>query len=242
MRKQLLMLAAFTVAATVASHASLVWTGAADGNLWNEANWLDNDGLVPVAGTINTDTHVTAATGGLIEINGTIDTFHRHFYTGLGNALLISGGTTLASTSTGGMKSLTAAVSASIIEGSTVYIQFCNFYDWTLDGGSLLKLKGGGTPFNDCTLDFLDTSSILQFDAETYADFTAEHAGQITAFGVALDFGADPYAAETGDNAIVTDINGGAGVQIMAIPEPATLGMVALCGGGILFIRRRLMI
>ena len=32
------------------------------------------------------------------------------------------------------------------------------------------------------------------------------------------------------------------GVAYQAIPEPATLGMVALFGGGILFIRRRLMI
>ena len=31
-------------------------------------------------------------------------------------------------------------------------------------------------------------------------------------------------------------------VTVSAIPEPATLGMVAAFGGGILFIRRKLMI
>ncbi len=58
------------------------------------------------------------------------------------------------------------------------------------------------------------------------------------------DIGAGDYTLSVTVNNMV---GGGAyaiydGVTLQAIPEPATLGMVALFGGGILFVRRRLMI
>jgi len=46
----------------------------------------------------------------------------------------------------------------------------------------------------------------------------------------------------TGDAGLAATFDGGSNTTTLAIPEPATFGMVALMGGGILWIRKRFMI
>ncbi len=71
-----------------------------------------------------------------------------------------------------------------------------------------------------------------------------------TIIGEIPDFAAETFAIPnvTAQYVMFSDlVNGGGGgyaeiseVKFVAVPEPATFGMVALFGGGILFIRRRL--
>ena len=218
MKKQWMMAVLFTGVAVATSQAALTWTGAADGaSLYNETNWLDHAGSIPAADTINPGEPITADTGGLIEINsgtGTPDAFGDHFRTGVGNAINIGGGKTLASINTAGMGQDTAfdnpLVDATLTNGATVYVQFAVNYAFVLDGGSTLRFKGGGNPLNVATVDLVDTNSVLQFDAETLADFINEHASNVTVNGEPI---------EIGINAVSSAFNGANGVQIQAI-EP----------------------
>jgi hypothetical protein len=95
----------------------------------------------------------------------------------------------------------------------------------TLHADAVLKLTGGAIPVNGATIDLNSATAILQFNAETFTAFTNEHINKVTSFGVALEFGADPYVEEAGDNAVAADYNAPNGVSIRYSdgipPEPA---------------------
>ena len=110
----------------------------------------------------------------------------------------------------------------------------------TLTGGSILQVNGAGNPVNETTVNFTDTLSSLRFQNEDWAAFNAEHITKATYNNTPLSFGADPFVAESGDNAIASAFNGAAGVQInalSAIPEPSSLALLAL--SGIVLLARR---
>lgn len=245
MMKQLLSIGVLA-AATLTSHAALTWTGAGDGtSLYSEANWLDDNGLVPGADEINAGTAVTAATGGIIQIAGGTGgpaNFGGNFDLGVGNDLEVGGGKTLATSGSGIRVDGTSTANhqlGTISGASTVRATFTLAIDWTLGGASTLRLNGGGSPLNVSTVNILDTNSLLLFEAETYADFANEHASKVTFNGVALVFGAAPFAVEPGDNALATAYNGAAGVQITTVvPEPSAAALLGL-GGLALILRRR---
>lgn len=155
-------------------------------------------------------------------------------------------------TLTGGMSfNLSSTASLSLVNGASLNSTFVSngggagALTITLDGGSTLTLGGNGNPLNNAVVDLLDFDSLLQFSAETIDSFLffaspsgeqGEHFGKITFQGDDLIFGSDPFAFEAGDNALATEFNGGSGVQIQAIPEPA----ITLLGGlGLLALVRR---
>ncbi len=110
--------------------------------------------------------------------------------------------------------------------------------------GSVFTMAGGTLSANnliidnasgDDILDFLTTGSggAMSF-ANGGADYTATLEGFITAGDIRID----------GAAATVSDFNisySGTETTITVIPEPATIGLVMAFGGGILFIRRKLM-
>lgn len=242
-KTQYLLGAVVAVSVAGGASAALVWTGAGDGvSLYQEANWLDDNGDVPAAGTIDNTGPVTAATGGLIEINsgtGSPNNFSGNFSVGVGNDLAVGGGKTLA-TATNGINIGGAVVSnqnLTITGGSTVRATFIVDFDVTLDGGSTLRFNGAGNPVNGSTINVLDLDSVIRFDNEDFAAFAAEHQSKTTLQGNALVFGSDAFVVEAGDNAVAADFNNGDGVEITFVPEPTSLALMAL--GGLCVLRRR---
>ena len=105
---------------------------------------------------------------------------------------------------------------------------------WTIAGSALSQQTGAGSP----DMNYLDFS--LVYDAGT---------GDATLFEGATTIGVMNTHTINGTDRVIFGAYSGAGqgsttwneVTIDAIPEPATLGMVAAFGGAILFIRRKLM-
>ena len=129
--------------------ASLNWTGEGDAiSLFQEANWKDDSGTTPAAGTIDGGVAVTADTGsdGLITISsgtGTPENAGSYFNIG-NNSLTLSGGKTLAFYATGGNNGCVIAQWAqndqvlSVSEGATLgAVDARNFTTVTVDGGTI---------------------------------------------------------------------------------------------------------
>ena len=236
MIKQLLSIGALAAASTLTTQAALLWTGAEDGvSLYQESNWLDDNGAVPGANEINGGTAVTAATGGLIQLTsgtGTPAAFGSNFLIGPGNDIEIGGGKNLGSTGISGIQVASAQgtnVLGNLSGASTLNVQFTVDIDWSIDGASAIVLRGGGNPINGAsTINFLDSASTLTFTSETVAAFTAEHLGKIKVNGAAAVIG-------TNIN-VVSD--GGSGSIVTAIPEPSSAALLGL-GGLALILRRR---
>jgi hypothetical protein len=127
------------------------------------------------------------------------------------------------------------------------------------NGSVTMKMEGTGTEVTSTALyNQADYSSITDLQLTYTWDLvndtmlmTASGSGVLAAGGTGTISYSDSFAQDLsgilnltgfrtrqqgqGDSYMQLDT-----VSIEVIPEPATLGMVALCGGGILFIRRRL--
>lgn len=243
--KTILTLAASCALPVAQSSAALVWTGAVDADIYNEANWLDDNGVVPAAGTINPSTNITAATGGEIRIDSgpSPATFTAgNFQPGPGNNLTIGGGLSFTGQiSNRGVNytGTTIGGNMSVIGGSTVEVRFISRAAISLDGGSTITLEGG-TPINTSTINFLDTASVFNFNNATFAELEAPGRPLLSAFtyqDAALEFGTDPFTVEPGDNALATAFNGTNGVSLSAIPEPSVALLSLLASAA--FLRRK---
>ena len=160
LQNTLFTLAACAVAAASPANAALVWTGANDQiSLYREANWLDDNNAVPANNTINANTDVSAATGGLIEISsgsGSPSNYTGDFITGNGNSLTVANGKTLASGGRAGLTgssgtALTVSSGATLRVGATSGFSDYSFSDATVD---LTSLSLAGGTLNSTTTDF----------------------------------------------------------------------------------------
>jgi hypothetical protein len=111
-------------------------------------------------------------------------------------------------------------------------VQFLADVAATLDNAAVLTLNGGGNPVNQSTIDLLSFDTVVNFMAETPADFETEHLSKITVNGA---------PAVIGVNLSVTPFNGDAGAQVMAmeIPEPSSALLLAVGMLGAVALRRR---
>jgi len=234
--KQLFSIGMLAAASTLTAQAALLWTGATNNALYDETNWLDDNGAVPGADEINSGTAVTAATGGLIQITSgalTPSNFGGNFVIGLGNNIEVGGGKTLGSSGGSGIQVAGPQgpnVTGLLSGASTLNVQFTVDIDWSIDGASSVILRGGGNPINGIsTINFLDAASTLTFTNETVAAFTSEHLSKIMVNGA-------PAVIGTNLN-VISD--GGTGSIVTAIvPEPSAAALLGL-GGLALILRRR---
>lgn len=240
MKKTKQILLCSLLASSLPASAALTWTGVQDEvSGFDERNWLNNLGNVPGNNTINPSTAIANnanLTGGLIVINsgtGSPGNMSGGFNVGTNN-LQIGGGKFVGTNGAFGIGG--SGITASISGISTVNVDFLFGSAWTLDGASIIRLRGDGDPLNNATVNFLDTASFLQFDTENFTEFNTDHASKVTYLGNSLVFGADPFLFEPGDNALATAFNGLNGVQITAIPEPTSF---ALAGLGLAFVTLR---
>lgn len=153
---------------------ALVWTGAGDGiSLFQEANFLDDNGAVPAANTINANTPITAATGGLIEITsgtGAPSNFGGGFQIGTGNNLTVTGKTLNGSggITGGGPGSLLTLGSGSLVRGAS----FGSWQNISIIGGDLITNGSGGISLDSAAsiLSITDGGSIdAQFIVNTWS-------------------------------------------------------------------------
>ena len=171
-------------------------------------------------------------TGGVININSLVDNYvvsdAAAAIAGVA-ALALEGGSLTVDdgsvTLTGGAAGLGKTSGTSGVVGmggnGAATVQFLADVATTLDGSAVLTLNGGGNPVNLSTIDFTSFDSVLNFLAETPADFETEHLSKITVNGA---------PAVIGVNLSVTPFNGEAGsqVQALAIPEPSTAVLLAV--------------
>lgn len=157
-------------------------------------------------------------------------------------ALTLPDGTTVFTSNTGANASdASGTIQTSGYNSGTVYFIFGTSADYAqvAFGGQLSGFLGTSDSVSDP-----DHADISEFD------FTGTTVGAngtaIAAF--TFDNVTDDFADTLLDyRAINTDLDGsrarfyGVVIDAVAVPEPSTLGLVALCSGGVLFIRRRFM-
>lgn len=110
--------------------------------------------------------------------------------------------------------------------------------------------RAGGTDQNSMTVSLMDNTGATAYQTKIY-DLDGTHGGETTTYE---DWTADQTfsfqvtgqnlvdaGATAGDELIIQfdSVNINYLDNVSVIPEPATLGLVAVFGGGILFIRRR---
>lgn len=133
--------ALLTFAGLSLAKGALSWVGAGDGiSLYQEANWLDDNGVQPGANQINPNTAVTAATGGLIEISsgtGTPSNFGGTFNVGTGNSLTVSNGRTLRSVGRSDVVGGGAGSTLTVDTGATLSVgDLSGFENYNFDGAT----------------------------------------------------------------------------------------------------------
>jgi hypothetical protein len=201
------------VATVSAVNGAMLWTGAGVGDdTSTAANWQNTEtGSAPSEtpgvglALIYTDgviiTNASACSGSLLCGD---------------NAITISNVT--ATMQTGNLSGTSMSVTdAALSKGTATGLSI------TLNDNAVLQLSEGANPLDSTTVDLNSLSAQLKLDNETYADFDAEHASKVTAFGEVLQFGPDAFTQEPGDNAVATTINGGLGVQIEAVTVDITV-------------------
>lgn len=254
MNRTLVIALAILFASASTSQADIIFTGAVDGDVFNDANYVQVvagvtsplpagtidpfQGANPVNGIdaftgVDVIFDVANITGSLpapINLNG------EEFNISTNN--LVVTGLSL-DTDNGGL--VLGGGTATVTDGA-ILSQFLNNADVDLSNSSL-TLRGGGNPIAaGSTIDLLDSGATLNFSDETTTAAVNEHAGAILVGGVAAVFGSDPLVAEPGDNAIIVAAGAGSvvtGIFPSAIPEPTSAGLLAVAGLGCVLRRRR---
>lgn len=253
MYRSLLFAIAIAVTSASTSSADIIFTGIVNGDIFNDANYVQvvagvtsplPDGTIDPfqgANAVNgiddfTGVNVIFDAANIGTAPAPIDLNGEEF--NISNNNLVVTGLTL-DTDNGGL--VLGGGTATVTDGA-ISSQFLNNADVVLNNSSLTLLGSGNPVAAGSTIDLLDAGSTLNFLAESTTDAVSEHAGAILVGGVAAVFGSDPLVAETGDNAIIVASGSGSvvtGIFTSAIPEPTSSTLLILAGLGCLATRRR---
>jgi hypothetical protein len=234
MLKKFVQFLAISACGVLPLQAAIVWTGAVDTDIFNEANWdLSGSAVTAVDPnvTIADDVNFLNATVSITDVTG-----QQRFQVGNGFLVTVDNSSIIAAGNDGIAGPVGSALPAgpggpviNVINGSA-FEPFFIFQgvDLSIDGTSTATHRGGGNPINVSLVD-LAPGAVVTFTAETVAAFNAEHLGKYTVNGVA--------AAEGVNITIASD--GGAGSIITAIPEPSSFLLVGLAGVALILRRRK---
>ena len=220
-----------TLAASLCiSQATVVWTGSASADPFDEGNWdLSGSGVTAVDSNVSISDDILV-TNGSIAIPNLAGQVRLQVGNGFSMTLdnstlnLVGGGNDGVAGAPGG-----TGVDVYLTNGSQFNPFFIvNAVSLYIDSTSSATLGGGGNPVNLSTID-LTRGAQLSFRNETPAAFTSEHLSKITVDGA---------PAVAGVNILINPFNGAGGSAITAIPEPSALGLVGF-SALVLFRRRR---
>ncbi len=124
---------------------------------------------------------------------------------------------------------------------------YAELYAWN-DGDSSPELTFGGASTQPAIPAYNETvlnGAATIFTKQIHASDVADSAWTTISLAAGVDLGTTGYDYYTWRIGSVDKLAGDTfafdNLTVVAVPEPATLGMVAIFGGGILFIRRKLM-
>lgn len=225
--KKILTIAGVLSATFIASHATVVWTGAANTDFYNDANW-DFSGAVNGTTAINPSTDINEN----LTVNGAAG------LTGAGRLDLGAGySITLTNSSfapTSGVNGVvdgnpnnsvlnvlggSAMTSTWLTEGMTLNV----------DGTSSYTLRGAGDPINSQSeKTTINLTPGAQLTLASVAEFT-EQGADIMVNGVSF----------ATDNSILTFSGNTATAVGTAIPEPSGIALIGLAGLAMILRRRK---
>ncbi|MGB0992209.1 MAG: PEP-CTERM sorting domain-containing protein [Akkermansiaceae bacterium] len=243
MKYTILQCVALSAIAATTCNASVIWTGATDDDIFNDANW---NFAGAVNGTTAIDPNPTIISEDLVITGAIVQGANGSF-----GALLIDDGfsltvdnSSLTMSGTSGISGIddgagtariNAPASVNILNGSGVSIQFASIgVDLNVDGTSSITFRGGGDPVNS---QVEDTKLNLAAGAQVTFANTGELADQLNDAGTG-----DIFV----DGVLVTDLNKDLLLSTtddltytaLAVPEPSSSALLAL-GGLALIVRRR---
>lgn len=227
MKKQL-WIAAFIAAATMASHADVAlstdFTGfTTAGTTISDFSWSSDLGE---AGNASTSLALTGSASGFLPVTAGTG--------GSGPAVGVAGNvdnvgpwsTSFTFTPSQNLDLTSFDVGSYSISGGGSHQLAPHSVQWAL------TINGTGLSFSG------DSGEIEEPGGNAVQAFSIDATGTTLNAGTTYTFGLTvSNPTPDGGNNIALDT-----LTLHAIPEPATLGLVALFGGGVLFIRRRLMI
>jgi len=236
--KKLMVIISLSVAAVSSQAAVNYWTGAVDADYGNTTNW--SLGTIPSSADYSLMNGINVGEGAPFPI---IDYAAPAVnILGVGwDAGVIGGELTVVD---GGSINTLTALQIGRNSLGTLNMTGGNI----IAGGALQLGEGTGTGTVYLSGDLSNPVTTLHAAAFTFTAGTIHMTGN-SRFMINGDKTLDDYVgagvvvADGAGESILETYNAGAGrTEYTVIPEPATLGMVALVGGGILFIRRKFVI
>lgn len=217
MRKSALLTLLFALTA-VDARADIVWTGAVDDDIFNEANWdLSGSTVTAIDPNVTIDDDVVIANAAVPVVFPDIPSQVR-FQLADTRTLTIDNSTVLVANNDGfgGVPGTTNGPTVQLLNGAHLTTFFI-VYRLTLDvtPGCTAVLGGGGAPINGAWVN-LSGGTLLSFTNETVADFLNEHLTRITV---------DWAPAVVDDN--ITVVGDGAAGCVVNVISPVT----SFCAG-----------
>lgn len=219
-------------------HAAVVWTGSANTDIFNDANWdfsgaVNSTTSVDPGVAINED--LAVASGTLTGTGGNLVLGDGHSLTLTASTLVLTGGTTGISGVDDGLGAgrINAPATVNLIN-STARMQFTTVgTDFVVDGTSILEFYGAGDPINsqtELTRILLVTGSTLTLASS--AEFT-EQGAEIFVNGTVYD--PDGNGATPSNDALWNNT----GATRVAVPEVYPVAAMGALGLLTLLRRRR---
>jgi hypothetical protein len=225
--KKILTIAGVLSASVIASHASVVWTGATNNDFYNDANW-DFSGAVNGTTAINPSTDINEdlvisgaaglTGGGRLDLGAgySITLTNSSFAPNSGVNGLVDGDPSNSVLNVLGGSSMT---STWLTEGMTLNV----------DGTSSYTLRGAGDPINSQSeKTTINLTPGAQLTLASVAEFT-EQGADIMVNGVSF----------ATDNSILTFSGNTATAVGTAIPEPSGIALIGLAGLAMMLRRRK---
>lgn len=225
--KKILTIAGVLSASVIASHASVVWTGATNNDFYNDANWdfsgaVNGTTAINPSTDINEDLTVNGAAGltggGRLDLGAgySITLTNSSFAPNSGVNGVVDGNPNNSVLNVLGGSSMT---STWLTEGMTLNV----------DGTSSYTLRGAGDPINS-------QSEKTTINLEPGAQLTLASLAEFTEQGADITVNGVSFAADT---SILTFSGNTATAVGTVIPEPSGVALIGLAGLAMILRRRK---